>query len=113
IPRAGRTSAGDKEAKMPTEQKGSELIADLMANYGVTHVFFVPTILNNTLYQMEKRTGIARLVTHSEKAAAYMADGYARASGRVGVCMAQMIGAGNLASGLRDGAMASTPIIAI
>lgn len=98
---------------MTTPQKGSELIADLMANYGVTHVFFVPTILNNTLYEMEKRTGIARLVTHSEKAAAYMADGYARASGRVGVCMAQMIGAGNLATGLRDAAMASTPMIAI
>ena len=98
---------------MTTEQHGSELVADLMANYGVTHVFFVPTILTNTLYQMEKRTSIQRVVTHSEKAAAYMADGYARASGRVGVCMAQMIGAGNLAAGLRDGAMASSPMIAI
>lgn len=98
---------------MATEQKGSELIADMLANYGVTHVFFVPTVLTNTLYEMEVRTDIARVVTHSEKGAAYMADGYARASGRVGVCMAQMVGAGNLAAGLRDGAMASSPMIAI
>ena len=42
-----------------------------------------------------------------------MADGYARASGRPGVCMAQMIGASNLAAGIRDGFMAGAPIIAI
>jgi acetolactate synthase-1/2/3 large subunit len=42
-----------------------------------------------------------------------MADGYARASGKPGVCMAQAIGASNLAAGLRDGYMAGSPIIAI
>jgi acetolactate synthase-1/2/3 large subunit len=52
-------------------------------------------------------------VTHGEKAAAYMADGYARASGRPGVCLAQMVGAANLAAGLRDGYMGSSPIVAI
>ena len=92
---------------------GSQLIADLFANYGVTHVFLIPTILNHSLFQMEKRTEIARIVPHSEKAAAYMADGYTRASGRVGVCMAQTVGAANLAAGLRDGAMAASPMIAI
>lgn len=98
---------------MTTHLNGSQLMADLLAGYGVTHVYFVPTILNNTLYEMEQRTDIARIVAHSEKGAAYMADGYARASGRVGVCMAQMVGAANLAAGLRDGAMASSPMIAI
>jgi acetolactate synthase-1/2/3 large subunit len=38
--------------------------------------------------------------THGEKSAAYMADGYARASGRPGICMAQVIGAMNLAQTL-------------
>jgi len=42
-----------------------------------------------------------------------MADGYARASGKPGVCMAQMIGASNLAAGLRDAHMAGAPVIAI
>jgi len=41
-----------------------------------------------------------------------MADGYARASGRPGVCMAQVIGALNLAAGLRDAHLAHSPVIA-
>ena len=98
---------------MTEKLTGSQLIADLLENYGVTHVFFVPTILNHSLYQMEKRTNISRVLAHSEKAAAYMADGYARASGRPGVCMAQTVGAANLAAGLRDGAMAASPMVAI
>ena len=61
---------------------------------------------------MEDRP-IRRVMVHGEKAAAYMADGYARASGKPGVCMAQMIGASNLAAGLRDGFMAGAPMIAI
>lgn len=92
---------------------GAQAIADMLEGYGVTHVFFIPTILNHTLYELEQRTKISRVMVHSEKAAAYMADGYARVSGRVGVCMAQVVGAANLAAGLRDGAMASSPMIAI
>ena len=42
-----------------------------------------------------------------------MADGYARASGKPGVCMAQVIGALNLAAGLRDAYLAHSPVIAI
>src|SRR6185436_8071584 len=42
-----------------------------------------------------------------------MADGYARASGRPGICMAQVIGALNLAAGLRDAWLAHSPVIAI
>ena len=49
---------------------------------------------------------------HGEKTAAYMADGYARASGKPGICMAQVIGALNLAAGLRDAWLAHSPVIA-
>jgi acetolactate synthase-1/2/3 large subunit len=62
---------------------------------------------------MERRTDIKRLHVHGEKAAAYMADGYARASGRPGICMAQVIGALNLAAGLRDAWLAHAPVIAM
>src|SRR5207244_4393080 len=55
---------------------------------------------------------IRRIHTHGEKAAAYMADGYARASGKPGVCMAQVVGALNLAAGLRDAWLAHSPGIA-
>jgi acetolactate synthase-1/2/3 large subunit len=57
--------------------------------------------------------GVRKILTHGEKAAAYMADGYARARNGPGVCMAQQIGASNLAAGLRDPYMACAPVIAI
>ncbi len=91
---------------------GSRLFAEMLKGYGVTHVFFVPTILMESLAEMDS-LGIRKILAHSEKAAAYMADGYARATGRPGICMAQQIGASNLASGLRDGFMGCTPMIAI
>ena len=75
---------------------GAQCLADMLTGYGVTHVFMVPAILRRSLYEMEKRTAIKRLHIHGEKAAAYMADGYARASGRPGICMAQVIGTMNL-----------------
>jgi acetolactate synthase-1/2/3 large subunit len=84
----------------------------MLKGYGVTHVFFVPTILMEALAEMDD-LGIRKILTHGEKAAAYMADGYARASGKPGVCLAQQIGASNLAAGLRDGRMAGSPMIAV
>lgn len=87
-------------------------MADLLAGYGVTHVFMVPAVLRRTFAEMERRTKIARIHCHGEKSAAYMADGYARASGKPGICMAQVIGALNLAAGLRDAYLAHSPVIA-
>ena len=92
---------------------GAEVIADMLAGYGVSHVFMVPAVLRRTFVEMERRTKIARIHCHGEKSAAYMADGYARASGKPGVCMAQVIGALNLAAGLRDAYLAHSPVIAI
>ena len=67
-----------------TEMTGARFIAETFKNYGVTHVFFVPAILKTALTEMGK-LGINRILTHAEKASAYMADGYARASRRPGV----------------------------
>ncbi len=92
---------------------GAECLAEMFKGYGVTHVFMVPAVLRRTFAEMEKRTSIARIHTHGEKSAAYMADGYARASGRPGICMAQVIGALNLAAGLRDAWLAHSPVIAM
>src|SRR6267142_2092865 len=91
---------------------GAQCLADMLAGYGVTHVFMVPAVLRRTFAEMERRTKIKRIHTHGEKSAAYMADGYARASGRPGICMAQVIGALNLAAGLRDAHLAHSPVIA-
>ena len=95
------------------KRTGAEVLADMLAGYGVTHVFMVPAVLRRTFAEMERRTQIARIHTHGEKSAAYMADGYARASGKPGICMAQVIGALNLAAGLRDAWLAHSPVIAM
>src|ERR1700729_109275 len=92
---------------------GAQCLADMFKGYGVTHVFHVPAVLRTTFAEMEHRTDIKRLHVHGEKAAAYMADGYARAWGKPGICMAQVIGALNLAAGLRDAWLAHSPVIAM
>ena len=91
---------------------GARFIAETLKGYGITHVFWVETILRRALMEMEA-IGIRRVLTHSEKGAAYMADGYARASGRPSVCMAQSVGAANLAAGLQDGFLGGSPVIAL
>ncbi len=91
---------------------GARLFAQMMQGYNVTHIFFVPAFMLKSFADMEDMP-IRRVMVHGEKAAAYMADGYARVSGKPGVCMAQMIGASNLAAGLRDPHMAGAPVIAV
>ncbi len=91
---------------------GSQYLAEVIKRQGATHVFFKPTIILETMAALED-TNIRRVVTHGEKSAAYMADGYARASHTAAFCAAQNVGAANLAAGLRDAYMAHSPVIAI
>ena len=91
---------------------GAEFVAKFLNAQGVSAIFFVPTMLSRALAAMDDLP-IQRVLTHGEKAAAYMADGYARASKRPGICAAQAVGAANLAAGLRDAYMAHSPVIAL
>ena len=91
---------------------GAQFLAETLQEYGVTHTFYMPMVVTRALVEFEK-LGIQRIMTHGEKAAAYMADGYARASRRPAVCMAQNVGAANLAAGLQDAYLARSPVIAI
>jgi len=96
---------------MPQMTTGRFFAATLQG-YGITHVFIVPAIFHQAMTAMEE-TDIRRVTTHHEMAAAYMADGYARAGRKPGICMGQAVGAGNLAAGLRDAYQACSPVIAI
>src|SRR5512144_1929427 len=91
---------------------GARLFAELMQGYEVSHIFFVPAFMLKAFAEMDDMP-IKRVMVHGEKAAAYMADGYARASGKPGICMTQSVGTSNLAAGVRDGYMSGSPIIAI
>jgi len=84
-----------------TRMTGGRFVAETFSGYGVTAVFFVPSILKRTLVELE-RVGVKRVLCHSEKAAAYMADGYGRASGGPGVVFAQSVGAANLAAAIKN-----------
>ena len=91
---------------------GARFLAETVHGFGINHVFFMPYIAPRALMEMEN-LGIKRIQTHGEKAAAYMADAYARISHGASLCMAQSVGAFNLAAGLQDAYLACSPVIAI
>ncbi len=70
------------------------VVADMLHDYGVSHIFMVPAVLRRSFAELERRhPEVARIATHGEKAAAYMADGFGRAARRPGICAAQVVGA--------------------
>jgi acetolactate synthase-1/2/3 large subunit len=91
---------------------GAEWLARTLAANGTTHVFFIDAVLRRTLIELGA-LGVTRVLAHAEKAAAYMADGYARIAGRPGICFAQSVGAANLAAGLQDAWLGRSPVIAM
>jgi acetolactate synthase-1/2/3 large subunit len=94
------------------EASGARIFAELIHAHGVSHVFFVPAILGDGLAEMAS-LGVRSVSAHGEKAAAYMADGYARVLGKPGVCLSQTVGAANIAAGLKDAYLSCSPVIAI
>ncbi|MCC6533926.1 MAG: thiamine pyrophosphate-binding protein [Burkholderiales bacterium] len=96
---------------MPRKMTGARLFAQTLQAYGVTHVFFMDAVLRRALAEMED-CNITRILGHSEKAVAYMADGYARVSGRPGVCFAQSVGAANLAAAMQDPYLGHSAVVA-
>jgi acetolactate synthase-1/2/3 large subunit len=91
---------------------GAQWLARALAGAGTTHVFFVESVLRRTLLELDD-LGVTHILAHSEKAAAYMADGYARIRGQPAVCMAQSVGAANLAAGLQDAWLGRSPVVAL
>ena len=91
---------------------GSRFMSETFKGYGITHLFVMPYVLNPVLRDCEQ-LGIRRVMCHSEKGAAYMADGYARIGRKPSVCMSQSVGAANLAAGLQDACLACSPVVAI
>ncbi|RZL87796.1 MAG: thiamine pyrophosphate-binding protein, partial [Variovorax sp.] len=96
---------------MPEKMTGARYFAQLLKAYGVSHVFFMDAVLRRALAQMED-VGITRILGHSEKGVGYMADGYSRIAGKPGICMAQSVGAANLAASLQDPYLGHSPVIA-
>ena len=97
-------------------KNGSEILVEVLVEQGVDTIFGYPggAVLNiyDALYKNSDR--IRHILTAHEQGAAHAADGYARATGRVGVCLATSgPGATNLVTGIATAYMDSIPMVAI
>jgi len=95
---------------------GADIVIECLLEQGVDTVFGYPggTILNvyDSLYKYQDK--IQHILTSHEQGASHAADGYARATGKVGVCMATSgPGATNLVTGIATAHMDSIPVVAI
>ena len=93
---------------------GSRIIIEMLIEQGVDTVFGYPGGAIMPLYDALYDAPLRHVLTVHEQGAAHAADGYARASGRVGVCIATSgPGATNLVTGLATAYMDSSPVVAI
>jgi acetolactate synthase-1/2/3 large subunit len=93
------------------EKTGAQAVNEVLVKLGVTHIFGMDT--PEPLY-MELDSRVQAITVHDERAAAAMADAFARASGRVGVCSAiRGPGTTNLVSGLAEAFNTSTPVLVL
>ncbi len=95
---------------------GGALLADLLIEHGVRHVFGVPGGQTLALYDgiLDRAPMLQHVLTRDERSAAYAADSYARMTGRAGVCDATVgPGAAKLPSGLAEALGASVPVVAL
>jgi acetolactate synthase-1/2/3 large subunit len=97
----------------PKKMNGGQFLAEVVRRSGSKAVFFVPTFLYPTLVELAEDP-IKRVLCHSEKAAAYMADGYAQATNKPTIVITQGgPGATNLHPGLADAWQSCTPMLTI
>jgi len=95
---------------------GGALLAGLLAEHGVRHVFGVPGGQTLALYDaiLDRAPALRHVLVRDERTAAYAADAYARVTGKAGVCDATVgPGAAKLPSGLGEALGASVPVVAL
>ena len=94
--------------------KGSKLLIDKLKENGVDTIFGYPGGVLLPFYDALCESDINHILVRHEQAAAHAADGYARASGRVGVCLATSgPGATNVTTGVATANMDSSPVVVL
>jgi len=95
-------------------KKGAEIIIDILRSEGVKDLFGIPGGAVIDIFDMLYDADINFYLMRHEQAAAHAADGYARATGKVGVCIATSgPGATNLVTGIATAYMDSIPLVAL
>jgi acetolactate synthase-1/2/3 large subunit len=97
---------------------GGYALIDSLKRHGVTHIFGYPggaiLPIYDEVYKAEAEGGIQHILVRHEQGAAHAADGYARATGKVGVCFATSgPGATNLVTGIATAHMDSIPMVVV
>jgi acetolactate synthase-1/2/3 large subunit len=103
------------KAETGREMKGADAVVECLIREGVDVIFAYPGGASQELHQALARTErIRTILPRHEQGGAFAANGYARATGKVGVCMATSgPGATNLVSGIADAYMDSIPLVAV
>jgi acetolactate synthase-1/2/3 large subunit len=103
------------KAEIGREMKGADAVVECLIREGVDVIFAYPGGASQELHQSLARTDKIRVILpRHEQGGSFAAGGYARATGRVGVCMATSgPGATNLVSAIADAYMDSIPLVAI
>lgn len=111
-------SAAKAPQQASDRQTGGFALIDSLKRHGVKHIFGYPggaiLPIYDELYRAEAAGGIQHILVRHEQGAAHAADGYARATGQVGVCFATSgPGATNLVTGIATAQMDSIPMVII
>src|SRR5512143_4017262 len=108
-----KTTTG-KTVELGPTMAGSEILVACLEREGVDTIFAYPGGASMEIHQALTRSKIRTVLPRHEQGGAFAAEGYARATGRAGVCMATSgPGATNLVTGIADAYMDSVPLIAI
>ena len=115
---SGSSENGQSKNPNPIRATGAFALIDSLKRHGVRHIFGYPggaiLPIYDELYRAEAAGDIEHILVRHEQGAAHAADGYARATGKVGVCFATSgPGATNLVTGIATAHMDSIPMVAV
>lgn len=109
-----KTLTGTQHEKDADLMTGAQIVVESLVRENVTHIFGIPGGACLPIFDAFYGSKLNVVLTRHEQGATHMADGYARSTGRVGVCIATSgPGATNLVTGLATAHMDSIPIVAL
>ncbi|MCT7969657.1 biosynthetic-type acetolactate synthase large subunit [Laspinema sp. D1] len=113
-----RSDRKTKPVVVPTRRTGAYALMDSLKRHGVKHIFGYPggaiLPIYDELYRFEATGDVQHILVRHEQGASHAADGYARATGKVGVCFGTSgPGATNLVTGIATAHMDSIPMVII
>src|SRR5579871_2003327 len=114
IENAKKPTARKQRAEVGAPMKGSDILVACLEREGVDTIFAYPGGASMEFHQALTKSTIRTILPRHEQGGAFAAEGYARATGKAGVCMATSgPGATNLVTGIADAYMDSIPLVVV